>query len=252
MTLRVLVADDEAVARRRIRRYLEPDPSVVVVGESADGAAAVDAIRSLAPDIVFLDVQMPGLDGFAVLHTLAAEALPAVIFVTAFDRYALQAFDQHAVDYLLKPFTRDRFELALSRAKARLERHERDQGLTALLRDVRSAPRHPARVAVPSGERLVVVDWADVDWIGAADNYVTLHVGATELLLRETLTRLEQELDPRQFVRIHRSAVVRIDRIAELYPETHGDFTVRLRDGTRLAMSRTFRDRVERAIRWTR
>jgi two-component system LytT family response regulator len=251
MTLRVFVADDEAVARRRIRRYLGADAGVIVVGESADGVSAVDAIRTLAPDVVFLDVQMPELDGFGVLQALAPAPLPAVVFVTAFDRYALQAFDLHAIDYLLKPFTRERFDLALSRAKARLERRDGDAALAALLHEVRDRPRYATRVAVRRADRLVVVEWADVDWIEAADNYVALHAGSNEYLLRGTLTALEQDLDPRQFVRIHRSTIVRIDRIAELYPESHGDFTVRLRSGQNLALSRTFRDRVERAIRLT-
>jgi two-component system LytT family response regulator len=251
MTLRVFVADDEAVARRRIRRYLSADEEVALVGESADGAAAVDAIRALAPDVVFLDVQMPELDGFEVLRALGSATLPAVVFVTAFDRYALRAFDLHAIDYLLKPFTRERFDLALSRAKARAGRHDADTALATLLREIRERPRYPGRVAVRHADRLVVIDWADVDWIEAADNYAALHTRAAEYLLRSTMTALEQELDPTQFVRIHRSTIVRIDRIAELYPESHGDFTVRLRSGQHLAMSRTFRDRVERAIRCT-
>jgi two-component system LytT family response regulator len=252
MTLRVFVADDEAVARRRIRRYLGANHDVTVIGESADGRSAVDAIRTLGPDVVFLDVQMPELDGFGVLRALAPTLLPAVVFVTAFDRYALQAFDLHAIDYLLKPFTRERFDLALSRAKARLDRHDGDAALAALLQEVRDRPRYATRVAVRRADRLVVVEWADIDWIEAADNYVTLHAGSAEYLLRSTLTALDEELDPSQFVRIHRSTIVRIDRIAELHPESHGDFTVLLRSGRHLAMSRTFRDRVERAIRWTR
>jgi two-component system LytT family response regulator len=252
MSARVLIVDDEAVARRRVRRYLAADPQMSIVGECADGAAAVQAIATLAPDLVFLDVQMPELDGFSVLAALPPASLPAVIFVTAFDRYALRAFDLHAIDYLLKPFSKERFSAALDRAKAHLAGRERDSRLTALLEQLRHTPRAPSRVAVPSGDRLVVISWSSVDWIEAADNYVKLHAGAAEHLLRQTLAALEKELEPAEFVRIHRSAMVRIDRIAELFPESHGDFTVRLRDGTRLPMSRTFREKVERAIRWTR
>ena len=251
MTLRVLVADDEAVARRRIRRYLASDVSVTVVGECADGHAAVDAIRTLAPDLVFLDVQMPELDGFEVLEAVTPASRPAIVFVTAFDRYAIRAFDLHAIDYLLKPFTQERFALALSRAKERVASRARDGNLTTLLEQV-SLARRAARVAVRRGSRIVVVDWADVDWIEAADNYVTLHVGPAEYLLRNTLTAVDRELDSARFVRVHRSAIVQIDRIVELVPETHGDFTLRLRDGSKVALSRTFRDRVERALGWTR
>jgi two-component system LytT family response regulator len=248
---RVLLVDDEAVARRRMRRYLAGDDSFAIVGECADGASAISAIRSLRPDIVLLDVQMPELDGFDVLRALAADELPAVIFVTAFDRYALRAFDLHAIDYLLKPFSRDRFALALARAKDRLR--ERDTGrLAALVEQLRTAPRAPGRVAVRSGQRIVVINWADVDWIESADNYVTLHVGRTQYLLRSTLTALEDKLAGDQFVRIHRSAMVQVDRVTELVPETHGDFTIRLRDGSSLTLSRTFRDRVERALGWAR
>jgi two-component system LytT family response regulator len=251
MTLRVLVADDEAVARRRIRRYLASDGTVALVGECADGRAAVDAIRALAPDLVFLDVQMPELDGFDVLQAITPASRPAIVFVTAFDRYAIRAFDLHAIDYLLKPFTQERFALALSRAKERVASRARDGNLTTLIEQVSLARRTP-RVAVRRGSRIVVLDWADVDWIEAADNYVTLHVGQVEYLLRNTLTALDRELDTARFVRVHRSAIVQIDRIVELVPETHGDFTLRLRDGSQVPLSRTFRERVERTLGWTR
>jgi two-component system LytT family response regulator len=249
MTARVLVVDDEALARRRMRRYLAADSDVIVVGECGDGVSAVDAIRTLKPDIVLLDVQIPELDGFDVLRTLSPSELPAVVFVTAFDRYAVRAFDLHAIDYLLKPFRRDRFDLALARAKARIAARVRDQRLADLVESLGTATKHPTRVTVGRGHSLVVIDWVDVDWIEAADNYVTLHVGQTEYLLRRTLNSLEKELDGRQFARIHRSAIVQIDRVIELIPETHGDSTLRLRGGRSLTVSRTFREHIAMRIR---
>jgi len=246
VTLRVLIVDDEAVARRRIRRLLTAEPDIVVVGESADGASALSAIARSKPDIAFLDVQMPELDGFEVVQSIAAGERPWIVFVTAFDRYALRAFDVHAVDYLLKPFTRERFQLALARVRERRAERHGDPRLSAMLRDLRSAHRYAARVAVRAGDKDGVVHWRDVDWIEAADNYVSLHVGAREYLLRDTLASIEQHLDPEQFVRIHRSAIVQLDRVVELRPATHGDVQVVLRNGVSLVMSRTWRDRVER------
>lgn len=247
MTVRVVVADDEAVSRRRIRRLLSSEPDVAVVGECADGRSAVEAIGVLRPDLVFLDVQMPELDGFDVLQALDGIAWPAIVFVTAFDRYALKAFDVHAIDYLLKPFAPERFRLALSRARQQVANGIRDAGLEAFIDD-RCATRRPVCVAVRAGARTIVISWSDVDWMEGADNYVKLHVGANEYLVRSTLATLEKRLDPQMFVRIHRSTIVRVARIAELRRATHGDADVHLRDGTRLALSRTFRERVAKII----
>jgi two-component system LytT family response regulator len=243
-----LIVDDEGVARRRIRRLLASEPDVQIVGECADGTCAVRAIANDKPDMVFLDVQMPELDGFEVVMSIAASERPGIVFVTAFDRYALRAFDVHAVDYLLKPFTRDRFRAALARARDQRARRGRDPRVDALLTDLHGQRRFSARVAVRVGEKFIVVRWHDVDWIEGADNYVKLHVGAREFLLRETLASLEHQLDPDLFARIHRSAIVQVDRIAEIYPATHGDADVVLRSGTRLALARTWRDRVLRLI----
>jgi two-component system, LytTR family, response regulator len=244
MTLRILVVDDESVARRRIRRLLAAERDVAVIGECGDGESAVAAIAADRPDLVFLDVQMPERDGFEVLQAIPPAELPAILFVTAYDRYALRAFDVHAIDFLLKPFTRERFRLALARARERLERRDRDAGLAALAATLRDRPRYLSRVPVRTAGRIVLVDLATVDWLEAADNYVRLHVQHREFLVRETLATLESQLDPDRFARIHRSAIVQIDRIVELHPATHGDFDVLLRDGTRLTLSRTWRERL--------
>lgn len=251
MTIRTLIVDDEPLARRRLRRLLRAGRDVDVVGECADGATAVDTIRTVAPDLVLLDVQMPELDGFRVLQALGQTRLPDVIFVTAHDRYAVRAFEVHALDYLLKPVDADRLARALERARARLTERQRgpvDPRLLALLQDLAVERRYLTRIPVKSEGRVLVVDLADVDWIGAADNYVTLHAGSREYLLRDTMGRLERELDPERFVRIHRSAIVQLDRIRELVSDFHGDFEVVLRDGSRLTLSRSYRAKVETAL----
>jgi two-component system, LytTR family, response regulator len=248
MTLRALVVDDEAPARRRIRRLLAEEGGVTVIGECGDGDSAVAMIASERPDLVFLDVQMPERDGFDVVKAIAPARLPAILFVTAYDQYALRAFDVHAVDYLLKPFTGERFRTALARARERIASRREDAGLASLAATLRNRPAWLSRVAVRTGGRTVVVELAAVDWLEAADNYVRLHVKAHEFLVRETLASLEAQLDPDRFVRIHRSAIVQVDRIAETRPTSHGDAEVRLRDGVCLAASRTWRERVQSAL----
>jgi two-component system, LytTR family, response regulator len=246
--IRALVVDDEAVARRRVRRLLGHETDVTVIGECGDAASAIDAIRTTPTDLVFLDVQMPDADGFEVIRAVG-ESMPAVVFVTAFDHYALGAFEVHALDYLLKPFTATRFALTVARAREHLARGNRR--LDGLVRDLAGKSRYLSRfvVRVNGGVRLVATD--HVDWIEAADNYVVLHAGVEAYTVRDTLTRLDAELDPDVFVRIHRSTVVRLDRIVELLPSFHGDFVVVLRDGSRLAMSRTFRPRIEALLKRT-
>ena len=240
--LRALIVDDEAVARRRIRRLLATDPEIFVIGECGDGDAAVDTIAREHPDLVFLDIQMPERDGFAVVEALDPAALPAIVFVTAFDRYALRAFDVHAIDYLLKPFTPERFRTAVQRAKERIQGRSLDSGLVSLAQALRDRPRYASRVPVKTGGKIVLLDLAAVDWIEAADNYVRLHVGTREYLHRETLAALEKQLDPERFARVHRSTIVQLDRIVELHPASHGDMDVVLRSGTIVSLSRTFRD----------
>jgi two-component system LytT family response regulator len=238
MTLRSLVVDDEPLARRRLRTLLRAEPQVAVVGEAEDGDAAVDAIRKLRPDLVFLDVQMPGLDGFGVLDQVGLDRVPAVIFVTAYDRYALQAFDAHAVDYLLKPFDRARLREAIARAVKLSDSDELLQRVYSLL--AMAAKRPLRRVLVRSGGRIHFVSTSEIDWIEAAGHYVTLHAGRQAHLLRETMAALAARLDADRFVRVGRGTIVNLDAVRELQPASHGDLDVVLRNGTRLRASRRY------------
>jgi two-component system LytT family response regulator len=250
--IRTLIVDDEPLARQRLRRLLEADPDVAVVGESGDGRQAVTDLRELRPDLVFLDVQMPVLDGFGVLEALAGTALPVVIFVTAYDRYALKAFEVHALDYLLKPFDKARFAAALDRAKAQVRQGSAaalDARLRELLQTAAGRRPGPERLVVKSGGRIYFVRIGDVDWVEAAGNYVRLHVGKEDHLLRESLTALEKNLDPGRFVRIHRSTIVNLERVRELQPAFHGDYVIILHDGTELAVSRSCRENLEQSLR---
>jgi two-component system, LytTR family, response regulator len=248
MTLRTLIVDDEAPARRRIRRLLGAERDVVIAGECSDGDAALALIARERPDLVFLDVQMPERDGFDVLKALPSEPWPVILFVTAHDRYALRAFDVHAVDYLLKPFTAERFRTAVARARERISAKTAGGGVASLAASLRAQRSYVTRLPVRTGNATIFVDLASVDWMDAADNYVRLHVRDREYLVRETLASLESQLDPARFVRVHRSAMVQIDRVVEIRSETHGDAEVRLRDGTRLAVSRTWRSHVQAAL----
>ena len=249
MTLRILIIDDEELARQRIRRLLAREEDVEVIGEACDGAQAVDSIRSLRPDLVFLDVQMPEVDGFAVLERLRPHPPPAVVFVTAHDDYAVRAFEVHAVDYLRKPFDAVRFKEAFSRARRRLAgaaAEERARKLDALLAQVEAQPpRSRERLMVRSDGRLYFVRIDDIDWVEAAGNYVKLHVGRDTHLMRETMAGIEKMLDSSRFLRIHRSAIVNLDRVREMQPWFSGEYTVILRDGTQLRLSRVYRDRLE-------
>jgi two-component system, LytTR family, response regulator len=245
--LRVLVVDDEPLARGLLRLLLQDDREVVVVGEcsGADGAAEVARTK---PDIVFLDVQMPEVDGFDLLGQLGPELTPAVVFVTAYDHYAVRAFQVHAVDYLLKPLDDARFAQALGRAKARARarrRGEADANLAALMRD---HTHYARRFLVRTREATVVVDADDIDWIEAADYYASLHVGGRTYLLRETMARLTERLDPERFFRVHRSTIVNLARIREIHPLFRGDCEIVLGSGARVRLSRTRRGELERLL----
>lgn len=272
-SIRALVVDDEEIGRRGVRLLLDDDPEVEVVGEAATAEQAVEAIRDEEPDLLFLDVQLGSRDGFSVLRELETGEMPLVVFATAHDRYALQAFEHHAVDYLLKPFTDERFSEALGRAKTRLRQSEMEEvrrRVARVLSDVEElrgdaadgstvatgpgespAPEEGGglrRIMVRSSSRVHLVDVDDVDWIEAAGDYVRLHVGQRSHLHRETMYRLEKRLDPSEFVRIHRSAIVRLDRIAAVRFEESGGARVVLSDGTEHSLSRSGRERLEEAL----
>ena len=248
MTVRTLIVDDEPVARRRLRRLAKAIEDVSVVGECGDGVEALEMIREIRPDVVLLDVQMPEVDGFGLLQAMSPEEMPVIIFVTAYDQYALRAFEVHALDYLLKPVEPERLAAAIAHARARLVERSGvrvDDRVLALLRAIAPERKYLSRIPVRTEGRVHVLDLADVDWIGAADNYVTFHAGNREYLVRDTMGRLERELDPDRFVRVHRSSIVQIDRVKDLIPDFHGDFTLVLKTGSRLTLSRTYRAKVE-------
>jgi two-component system, LytTR family, response regulator len=244
--IRTLVVDDEPVARQRVLTLLRDEPDIEVIGECADGAEACTAIDRLSPDLVLLDVQIPAMDGFAVCQAIPPERMPAVVFITAYDEYALQAFEVHAIDYLLKPFSGPRFKAALSHVREQLERHRAGDLSRKLLSLMPTVRAHGAtRLVVKAGGRVYFVRATDIDYCEAAGNYVRLHVGAHEHLLRETLSHLESRLDAQQFVRIHRSTIVNFDRIQELQSSFGGECIVVLRGGTRLTLSRGYRESLQ-------
>jgi two-component system, LytTR family, response regulator len=247
MTIRALIVDDEPLARRRIRQLLAGAPDVEVVGDCEDGAEAIHAIRSRRPDLVFLDVQMPPPDGFGVIEAVGVEAMPVVIFVTAHDEHALRAFDVHALDYLLKPFDRERFLQAVARARTAIAKglgQSWQDELRALIATTRAPAPHTDRLVVRSTGRLTMVRVDAIHWIQAEGNYVRLHVDKGSHLLRDTIASLESRLHPGRFRRIHRSTIVNLDRIQDLRPALRGDYVVTLVDGRRLTLSRTYRDRL--------
>ena len=237
--IRTLLVDDEALARRRLRSLLGGEPDIEIVGECADGASAVQEIEALAPDLVFLDVQMPEADGFDVLDAAGARTMPVVVFVTAYDAYALRAFEVHALDYLLKPFSRDRFQTSLGRAREEVRRRrevglrDRDE-LAGLLREIREAGRRPRRIVVRDGGRVSFLRVEEIDWVESAGNYLRIHAGSDAHLVRGTIKGCAERLDPDGFVRISRSTVVNLDRVRAVHPWTRGELIVVLRDGTQL------------------
>lgn len=253
MTLRIVLADDEPLARLALRASLAPMPDCVVVAEATHGAEAVTVVRREQPDLLLLDIQMPELDGFGVLEQLGADLPPAIVFVTAYDAHAIRAFQEHAVDYLLKPFDDARLAIAIDRARLRVQSAPVSSDIVAdRLERLLAAltPPQPLleRFVVRVGARSVIVPVADVDWIEAADNYACLHVGTARHFIRETMRALDTRLDTQQFARIHRSTIVNLRRVRELKALPSGDYEVLLTSGTKLTLSRSWRDSFEQRL----
>jgi two-component system LytT family response regulator len=247
MPIRVLLSDDESLARERLRRLLEEEPDLEIVAECGDGRSAVSLIKREKPDLVFLDIQMPEVDGFGVVAALK-EQMPLTIFVTAYDSYAMKAFEVHALDYLLKPVGKERLAEALGRARKQLQ-HPSAEGMFQrrvldLLGDLDSRQQAPQRIVIKADGEIVCLKPGEIDWAESAGNYVCLHVGGHTHILRETITSLEGRLGARQFLRVHRSTLVNVDRIKTLRPSLYGDYAILLRDGTKLTLSRGFRENV--------
>ena len=253
-TIRCLIVDDEPAARGALRSLLEQEPDIEIVGELADGESALRFLRKASPDLLFLDIQMPEMDGFEVLRQLESSQLPVIVFVTAYDQYALRAFDSEPVDYLLKPFSDERFHQALARARRQVG-NGRIGSLSEELRRLllKTAPadvpgEYLTRLLIKADGRIAVVPLTEVDWLEADGDVVKVHAGRNTWELRETMKEIESKLDPSRFVRIHRSTMLSVDRIRELQPWFKGDYVVVLRDGTKLKLSRRFRGGLERAL----
>jgi len=250
--IRALIVDDEPLARERIRTLLSKESDMEVVAECCDGPSAIYAVERERPDLLFLDVQMPEMDGFHVLEALAEGGAPlSVIFVTAYDKYALRAFEVHALDYLLKPFDRERFSRALERARERLARGKKeamDERLLALLADIKNEPKYLERLVIKSSGRVFFIKAQEIDWIEAASNYVRLHTGRDSHLMRETMSALESMLDPKKFLRASRSAIVNIEKIKELHPLFRGEYEIVLHTGARLTLGRAYREKLQELL----
>lgn len=248
--IRALIVDDEHLARRMVRKMLLMSTDIEVVGECENGREAIDAIQVAHPDLVFLDVQMPEIDGFAVIEALEIENLPHIIFVTAYDQYAVKAFEVHALDYLLKPFDQERFQQALERAKRQIWGKEGglSERLLALLAENKALSPYVDRLIIKANARVFFLKTEEIEWIEAEGNYVSLHVKGKEYLFREAISSLETQLDPRTFQRIQRSTIVNIECIRELQPWFRGDYKVVLHDGTELKLSHRYRDNLAKYL----
>ncbi len=253
--IRVLIVDDEPIARAGLRQLLAAHADFAVVGECRNGREAIQSLNEQAVDLVFLDVQMPKLNGFDVITAIGADAMPAVVFVTAYDQYAIRAFEVNAADYLLKPFDEERFEKTLARVRKHFQRGGApalNEQLAALLAHLGKADAAPQRLVVKSAGRIQFVNVAEVDWVEAAGNYVTLHAGGAKYLLRETMDALAARLPATQFFRIRRSVIVNAERIREMQPLFKGEYLIRLKDGVELTSSRRYREQLDALLGHTR
>jgi two-component system, LytTR family, response regulator len=247
--IRVVIVDDENPARRKVSRFLAVEEDFEIAGEAGTGLEAVRLIEGQRPDLVFLDVQMPGLDGFGVIESLKIRPLPQVIFITAYDHFALKAFEVHALDYLLKPFDQPRFQKVLDHARRRIQRNDRGgpddltEKLNRLLEELNNRPKYAERLLINADEKAFLLAVEKIDWIEAARNYVNLHVGRESYTLRGTIEGLNQRLDPSKFLRANRSQIVNVASIRELHPWFHGEYRIVLNDGTELSWSRRYLDR---------
>ena len=258
--LRAMIVDDEPLASRIVRRYLDEEGDIEVVEQCSNGEEALEAIKRLRPDLLFLDVQIPLVNGFELLASLEPEEMPFIIFVTAYDEYALQAFEYHAVDYLLKPLDPERFRRAVKHAKEQIRQHQESRffhQVTALLSQYRTLPgseqaqeqQYASRLEIRSPGNVTFVEVADIDWIEAADNYVVLNTSSGSYLMRESMNRLETMLDPHTFVRVHRSGIVNLNRVRELKTRRFGDRIVVLQNGTEVRVSRVHKEKLEKALK---
>jgi len=249
--IQTVIVDDEPLARKFLREMLGNDPDIDIVAECASGYEALRIIKKLKPELVFLDIQMPELDGFAVLQALELEQVPLVIFVTAYDQYAMRAFEVHALDYLLKPFDDHKFERAMSRAKAQIRGREKEtanENMVGLLRELNDRSAYIERISVKSSDRIILLKTEKIDWIESDDNYVKIHSGKSSHQVRDTITNLERQLNPAMFLRIHRSTIVNIESIEALQPMYQGDYRVILNTGAQLTLSRRYRDRARQVL----
>lgn len=246
---RTLIVDDMLLARKRLRRVLSKDSEIEIVGECADGKEAVEAVRELKPDLMFLDVQMPETDGFQAVAEIGVENAPVTVFVTAFDHFALRAFEVHALDYLLKPFDVERLKKTVERAKELIRNRETDnpadKRLIALLKDIKNEPKYLKRLTVRSRGKTVFVAVDDIDYIEAEGNYLSVQTGKEAHLIRSAMHQFENRLDPEKFARIHRSTIINIDRVKEMHPLFNGDQSVIMKNGKELVLSRNYRDRLK-------
>ncbi len=248
MSIRTLIVDDEKLARDKLHRLLGKEKDINIIGECNCGTDTVEFINKKNPDLVFLDIQMPEFNGFEVIRKIKPENMPTIIFVTAYDQYALDAFNVHALDYLTKPFDRERLQIALQKARNQIENSRQgdiDERLISLLNNLKEEKEYPDRLVLKSSGKIYFVKTEDIDWIEAAGNYVKIHAEGKSHMLRETMTGIEKKLPPDKFLRIHRSSLVNIDRIKELNPLFSGDYLVTLQDDTELTLSRNYHDRLK-------